>query len=409
MKKIPRRKFLQYGGIAVSAAAMGKVYGSPARKISANDTIALGIIGTGSRGSGIAAELQQVPDFKLMACCDILPDHLEKGLSYASKEAKGYEDYRRLLDDPSLDAVVISTPLYLHHPMVVDAISAGKHIYCEKTMAYNYEQALDTAEKAQEYKGVFQVGHQYRNFSLYHAVKEIISQGVIGKVSKYTCQYHRNNDWRRPVSDPKLERLINWRMYREYSGGLTAELSSHQMDIVNWMTGSPPLKVTGFGGIDYWKDGREVNDNINLVYEYPDGAKANFTSILSNAFDGYKILILGDKGTIVIGRDKAWMHAEAAHLQADAGEAAHGIVDGVTGATIKNWTQGKPVEIEFDDQGLSPTVHAFLGFADCIRNGKRPFSNEETGLQAALAVHMGNEAMDKEKVIHWKDRSKGKD
>lgn len=402
MKRIARRKFLRYSSVALSAAAMGKVYGSPLRDYGPNDTVSLGIIGTGSRGSGIAAELREAPGIRVSACCDILPDRLENGLQYADEGAKGYEDYRRLLDDKSLDAVVIATPLYLHHEMVLDAISSGKHIYCEKTMAYNYGQSFDTAEKAKAYGGVFQVGHQYRNTPMYHKIKEIISHGAIGEIQKFTCQYHRNNDWRRPVPEPGLERLINWRMYREYSGGLAAELSSHQMDIVNWMMDGHPVKVTGLGGIDYWKDGREIYDNINLVYEYPGGVKANFTSILSNAYDGYKIMILGDKGSIEIGRSRAWMYAEAAHMEETAG-LEQGLVDGVSGATIQNWTQGKAVEIHFDDEGLSPTVHAFVDFADCIRNDRRPFSNEETGLHAALTVHMGNEAMDKEKVIYWKD------
>ncbi len=398
VKSISRRTFLRYSGIALSTAAIGQVYGSP---YSPNDTLSLGIIGTGSRGAGIAAELREVPGIQVTACCDILPGHLQNGLQYADKGARGYEDYRRLLDDKSLDAVIIATPLYLHHEMVLDAISAGKHIYCEKTMAYNYEQAFDTAKKAGEYGGVFQVGHQYRNAPMYHKIKEIISKGAIGQIQKFTCQYHRNNDWRRPVPSPELERLINWRMYREYSGGLAAELSSHQMDVVNWMMDSPPLKVLGFGGIDYWKDGRETYDNINLIYEYPGGVKANFTSMLSNAYDGYKIMILGDKGSIEIGRGRAWMYAEAAHVEKEAAEKKWGVVDGVTGATVKNWAQGKAVEIHFDDEGLSPTVHAFRDFAGCIRQNRRPFSNEETGLQAALTVHMGNEAIDKEKAIYW--------
>jgi len=87
----------------------------------------------------------------------------------------------------------------------------------------------------------------------------------------------------------------------------------------------------------------------------------------------------------------------------EAAEVEQGLVDGVSGATIQNWTQGKAVEIHYDDEGLSPTAHAFADFTDCIRHNRRPFSNEETGLHAALTVHMGNEAMDKEEVIYWKN------
>lgn len=390
--------------MVLTASAVGSLASfGVTKKVSANDTINLGIIGTGQRGTGLASVLQNMPDYKLIACCDILPDRLEKCLSLADKEAKGYDNYKKMLGNKSLDAVIISSPLSLHHEMVLAAIKSGKHIFCEKTMAYDYEQTKDIRDKVQGYDGIFQVGHQYRSTPMYHKVKEILSEGRLGKVKYFRCQYHRNNNWRRPVDDPKNEKIINWRMYREFSKGLAAELSSHQIDIVNWMTDSIPVKVTGFGGIDYWKDGRETYDNINLIYEYPDGIKANFTSVLSNAFDGYKITIMGDQGTIVIGRDKAWMYAEAVAMK-DSKSTEKGIVDGVSGATIKNWTQGKPVEIYVKDSGMDPTGHALVDFAKNVRDNKKPFSNEETGKNVAIAVHMGIEAMDTGQVIHWKDR-----
>ncbi len=385
-------------GIAGSAAGL-----AVSQKVSANDIINLGIIGTGQRGTGIASVLKNLPGYKLMACCDILPERLQKCLSLADKGAKGYDDYRKLLADKSLDAVIISTPLSLHYQMALAAIESNKHIYCEKTMVYDYQQAKEIQRSVKDYKRIFQVGHQYRSAPMYHKINEILSKERIGKVNYFRCQYHRNNNWRRPVNDPGNERIINWRMYKEFSKGLTAELSSHQIDIVNWMTGHVPNRVTGFGGIDYWQDGRETYDNINLIYEYPNGIKANFTSILSNAYNGYMITILGDKGTIVIGRDKAWMYPEAVASDNPTNEI--GVVDGVSGATIKNWTQGKPIEIQFEDDGLSPTVHAFMDFAKSIRENKKPASNELTGKNAAIAVHMGCEAMETGQVINWKDKT----
>lgn len=388
----------------VTASASGSLASLAfAKKVSANDTINIGIIGTGQRGTGLASVLQNMPGYKLIACCDILPDRLEKCLSLADKDAKGYSNYKKLLNNKSVDAVIISSPLSLHHEMVMAAAENGKHIFCEKTMAYDYEQTKAIRNKIKDYKGIFQVGHQYRSTPMFHKVRELLSNGRLGKVKYFRCQYHRNNDWRRPVDNPKNEKTINWRMYREFSKGLTAELCSHQIDIVNWMTDSVPVKVTGFGGVDYWQDGRETYDNINLIYEYPDGIKANFTSVLSNAFDGYKITIMGDQGTIVIGRDEAWLYAEAVAMKNNKGT-EKGIVDGVSGATIKNWTQGKPVPIYFDDGGLAPTAHALNDFEKYVKENKKPFSNEETGKNAAIAVHMGIEAMDSGQVIYWKDR-----
>lgn len=403
-EKTGRRKFLKNSGMLLTVSAAGSLASMAiAQKVSANDIINIGILGTGQRGTGLASVLQKMPEYKLVAGCDILPDRLEKCLSYADKDAKGYKNYRKLLNNKSVDAVIISSPLSLHHEMVMAAVDSGKHIFCEKTMAYDYEETKSIRNKVEDFKGVFQVGHQYRSTPMYHKVKELLSNGRLGKVKYFRCQYHRNNNWRRPVDDPKNEKVINWRMYREFSKGLTAELCSHQIDIVNWMLDSVPTKVTGFGGIDYWQDGRETYDNVNLIYEYPDGVKANFTSVLSNAYDGYKITIMGDQGTIVIGRDEAWLYAEAVAMKNNKGM-EKGIVDGVSGATIKNWTQGKPVPIYFDDGGLDPTAHALNDFAANVKGNTNPFSNVETGKNAAIAVHMGIEAMDNGEVIHWKDR-----
>src|SRR5690606_28596374 len=147
-----------------------------------------------------------------------------------------------------------------------------------------------------------------------------------------------------PVKDPKLERVINWRMYKEYCGGPLSELCAHEIDAVNFILDSHPLKVTGVGGIDYWKDGRETYDNIRTIYQYPDGIKASFTSILSNAYNGYSIRILGDRATVEIQRDKAFIFAETKNNK-------RGTVDGVTGATIATTTQGQGKEIVFDTPG----------------------------------------------------------
>lgn len=99
----------------------------------------------------------------LVACCDINPDNLAAGMKLAAKGAKAYTDYRKLLDDKNVNAVIIATPLYLHYPMAVDALSAGKHIYLEKSMTYNIDQAIDLVKKVRQSKLIFQVGYQYRN------------------------------------------------------------------------------------------------------------------------------------------------------------------------------------------------------------------------------------------------------
>lgn len=391
-----RRKFLSTGALVLTGLTAFGYEGLDINSLSlAQDKIRIGLIGSGSRGQGLANLMSKIPGFELVACCDIIPENLQGGLKYASKGAKGYTDYKKLLQDKQVQAVIIATPLYLHHPMAVDSLAAGKHIYMEKTMAYDIPQALDLVRRVEKSNLVFQVGHQYRYYSMYMKVKEIISKGWIGQITHYECQYNRNSNWRKPVSDPKMERAINWRMYKEYCGGVLSELSAHEIDIVNWMTDSHPLKVAGFGGIDYWKDGRETFDNIRLVYEYPNGVKASVTSILSNEFKGYSMRILGSKGTIEILRDQAYIYSEATTKTL-------GTVDGVTGATVEVLPGGKGKPIEFEKQ-QDPTTYALIDFAECIRTGKKPASSVKTGRDVAIAVHMGNAAAETEKTQYWKN------
>lgn len=175
------------------------------------------------------------------------------------------------------------------------------------------------------------------------------------------------------------------------------ELCSHQVDILNWFNGGHPLSVAAMGGIDYWQDGRETYDNIRAIYAYPNGVKANVSSILSNSFNGYSIRVLGTKGTIEIQRTKALAYPEQLNTKPTT-------VDGVTGATAESWGQGKPLELKFESQdgeNRDPTAYALLDFVKCVREGKIPFSNVETGSYAAKSVILANRAAESESVQHW--------
>ncbi|MCW3120271.1 MAG: oxidoreductase domain protein [Chitinophagaceae bacterium] len=394
---ISRRKFVSAGAIAFSGLATRGLPGFNSQ-VSPNEVIRLGLIGSGSRGSGLASLVKEMKGIQLTACCDIIPEHLQNGMSFATRDAKAYADYRKLLDDKNIDAVIIATPLFLHYPMAVAALQAGKHVYLEKSLSYDIPQAIDIVKKVRDSKLVFQIGYQYRYYSLYHKVKEVIAKNWLGKITHFECQYNRNSNWRNPVTDPKMERAINWRMYREYCGGPLSELCAHQIDMVNYLLDAHPLKVTGMGGINYWKDGRDTYDNIRTIYEYPGGIKSSCTSVLSNAYNGYSIRILGDKATVEIQRERAFIYAEST-------ENKKGTVDGVTGATIEATTQGKPVEIIFKKPGeedIEPTTFALQDFVECIRDNKKPVSNVETAKDTSIAIHMGNAAADTQTWQIWK-------
>jgi predicted dehydrogenase len=359
-----------------------------------NSSINVGVIGTGGRGQGIIKLLNQLPNFNVIAACDTIPFRLEEGfdLIKSNKNTKAYKDYRKLLDDKNIDGVIISTPLNTHDKIAVDAVDADKHVYCEKTLAKGAAATARIVNKCKTSNKIFQTGHQYHSSRLYTELVDMIADGKVGKIASIEAQWNRNGNWRRSVPEPSLERQINWRMYREYSYGLLAELSSHQIDFTNWILQSTPQKAMGMGGIDYWKDGRETYDNTKVIYEFPEGVKATYTCLTSNAKDDYKIMVMGDKGTLTIFNQSAWFYPEGSY------KAEYGEVDGVSGATT-NWSQGKGTPL--DIKHIDPTKQALMDFGDAIINNKTPLSNVTTGAKAAYAVEMGIKAMDMEKMVLW--------
>ena len=159
---------------------------------------------------------------------------------------------------------------------------------------------------------VLQVGLQRRYSLFYQAAKQMVAfKGMLGNVTHVRGQWHRNSSQRRPLpqgAGPEMDRKINWRMYREYAGGNTAELASHQIDIADWLFDSTPEFVVGVGGIDTFKDGRDVFDNIQLIYSYPKGKKMLYSSISTNGHldllqstrQEFGEVIMGTAGTIEI-------------------------------------------------------------------------------------------------------------
>jgi predicted dehydrogenase len=135
-----------------------------------------------------------------------------------------------MLDNKAIQAVIIATPLHLHYEMAEQDLKAGKHVYLEKTMTYSIDQAIQLVKLSKQYnKQIFQVGHQMVYTPLYRKVKEMIDKGYLGKITQIDCRVDRHQSWRRPVPEPSLEKAINWGMYKVFSGGLTAEVLSHQI------------------------------------------------------------------------------------------------------------------------------------------------------------------------------------
>jgi len=386
-----RRKFIQNTALA----SAGLVITNPMRILATQDDrpLNIGVIGTGDRGTGIIHILKDNSKVKVVACCDVIPFRL-KAAAKASG-GKPYKDYRKLLENKNVEAVVIATPFGLHGTMALDALQAGKHVYCEKTMVRGVEEIQTVIDAHRETTQIFQVGHQYNSAELYQKVSQIVQSGYLGEITAFECQWNRNGDWRRPVPHPKWERAINWRMYKENSGGLVAELCSHQIDFICRTLGEAPEVITGFGGIDYWKDGRETFDNVHLLFKYPSGIDASFTCTTTNAFEGYQIKILGKKGTIIMNTEDATIYLENAQLK------EHGIVDGVSGATKMAWQKGKGVPIEASKEDI--TKQAIMQFYHSVRSNTPILADIKSGAITSKCVQMCLDVLHQEKVAYWKD------
>jgi len=258
----------------------------------------IGIIGTGSRGLFHIKNLLQMPEVEVVALCDDYRPHLEDAAQYFPK-AKLYDDYHRLLEDREVKGVIIATPLYLHGRMTIDALEAGKRVFCEKSMAFTLDEALEVYKCRERVGGVLLIGQQRLFDPKYVKAMQMIHEGKIGKVVGVRNYWYRNNDWRREVPSPELERRINWRLYSEYSRGLMTELACHQLQNGSWAMGMLPEKVMGSGSLIHWnKDGRDVYDTVCAIFTYPNGVNMTFESIISNKHFGMGEQILGSEGTI---------------------------------------------------------------------------------------------------------------
>jgi predicted dehydrogenase len=389
-----RRRFIKIG--TLGAAGLTFPFSKSLAMIGEKEALNIGVIGTGDRGMGMIHLMNEIPFLKVIGCSDIIPFRLEKAIELSG--AKGYEDYRALLDNKKIDAVIIATPFGMHGTMAVDALQAGKHVYCEKTMTRGMEDIQTVLDTHKNSGLVFQTGHQYNSSELYQKIHNIIESGYLGGITAFECQWNRNGDWRRKVPDPKWERMINWRMYREYSGGLVAELCAHQIDFIGRVIGENPEKVSGFGGIDHWKDGRETFDNIHMLFKYPSGVDASFTSTTTNGFEGYQIKVLGEKGTIVMGANEAKIYLERNQLK------EYGIVDGVSGATKMAWEQGIGADITASSEDI--TAQALVQFYHSVIDGKPVYADIKSGALTSQCVQMSLDALDNEKVVSWEDYPK---
>jgi predicted dehydrogenase len=400
MKRRDFVKAASVGAAGVGASAIGlDAVAETLEKVSVapSDNVTVGVIGVGSRGKHMMRRLLRVPGVRIGALCDVYEPRFTEGREITGEETPVYRDYHSMLKEvKDLDAVLVASPLSFHGEHMVAALDGGLHVYGEKAMGFTVSDCNAIVEAVKRNRRWFQIGLQYRYAPWYRQAIRRIAEGEIGRVTHVYGYWHRNYNWRRPLPEPSLERLINWRLYREYSGGLLAELGSHHLDVANWIFGEHPARVLGDGGIDFYHDGRETYDNVQAVYTYPSGGKFFFSSIIGNHKFGYQIHVYGTGGTVELTlQDGAFYYEPARPNSAVPKEVLARGVDTKSSLSTEGDMPyrgpGSEIEVPEDEAG-DPTLLACASFIESLRQDKQPFADENVGWAAAVPVALGNEA-----------------
>ncbi len=391
-------------------------------KFSANDKVRVGIIGVGSRGRYHTIILRRMPQVEITSVCDTYPPHYERAQRLTDGKADPYWDYRELLEKDQPDAVVVATPPHEHAQMTIDALKSGIHVLCEKNLANTVDRTLDMYEAQQESGRILLTGMQRRFGVKYLAARKMAEEGFFSKITQIRAWWHRNGDWRRSVPDkdfpdwelepeyPSLEHRLNWRLYRKFSRGLATELGTHQIDVANWFLNRLPLSVRGSGSINYWQDGREVYDNINLVYTYPDGINVIYDSLISNKQYSFEEQLMGPEGTFELEDGKYYY--EDPPPAPGILQLISDIEDDLFGTTPlggDSWNPHRAADTSgsyfVDDYPLpNKAVLQDEAFIESVRQGKMIEGAPENGVYATIAAIMGHEAMLQDKTIHWPEQ-----
>jgi predicted dehydrogenase len=316
--ELGRRNFLKVLAGTPAMAALGAA--AALRGPAPGGRVRLAFIGVGSQGR---AQLTNVdPDYgDVRALCDINPAQLKLADGVLTKNgmppARHYADWREMLQKEDVEAVIMAPPLWAHADLALGCLDAGKHVLCEKMMAWDLESCERMRAAALRNDRVLEIGYQRNHNPMYQAAYDgIVKTGVLGDIYHVRLAWHRNGSWRRKAEQPSpdydpsqwgyptFDHLINWRLYWKYSQGLMAELCSHQVNAANWFLGSSPDAVMASGGLYRFPDNREVYDHVYATFEYPGGRTAVFSSIESNAFDDYYEMYLGTKGTLIMLRER---------------------------------------------------------------------------------------------------------
>lgn len=373
--------------------------GAAATALAADSQVRTGIIGAGGRGRYLTEQFKEV-GAAMNAVCDVYEPNLEAGLKAASSGAKRYTDYRALLDDKSIDAVIVATPDHWHARMAIDAVNAAKDVYVEKPMCHEIAEGYDLVAAVRRTKRIVQVGTQRRSSPLFMAAREVAQSGALGDVRLVTSQWLNYQgsvrdrtlsgklDWKqwlgpapaRPL-DPAV--FFNWYYYWDFSGGLLIGQAAHIIDAIQWfMNSKDPVAVTAAGGrVNI--EGVEIPETATMSVEFPENYLATFTL-------GYKAMRYNFHSDQI-----KQFHGSKARLD----------------VFREGWAlypeDPKSLElkaIKSDDQAgsFNPASRAHIrNFLECAVSRNEPNAPVEGGLATAIILRMTVESLRTGRRVRW--------
>jgi predicted dehydrogenase len=418
----------------LKATALGTVIGPLASRAEAaqgsrtpaSDRIRVGLIGVGNFGRANLRQFGGQPDVDVVAVCDVFQPALDQAVEQAGGKAKPYRDYRRLLDDRDVDAVVITTPEHWHANMCIDACEAGKDVYVEKPASHFIRDGRLMVEAARRSDRVVQVGTQQRSGAHFQRAVRYVQEGRIGDVHYASCWNHTPPRPPRPTRTgvpegldwdmwlgpgPQLSYDQVWsaggpRSFWAFWGGMLTEWGSHLADVVLWaLKVQSPLRVAAVGGRFHQQQG-ELPDTLLVSYEFP-GFAFHYSILNHNTFGpngdpgaarfgSYGIQFHGSKGTLFVDRGGFRITPQTTRQEEPEQPAGPSVPD----MRAPGFYYTTEILAEQSDSSLQHGPHV-RNFLDCVKSRKRPIADVEAGHHANSACRLGNIAYRMGRTLRW--------
>ncbi len=440
---VSRRQFVKQSLGAAGALSVAAPWATSrlhASILGANESVGVGFIGIGIRGEILVRQTQALGDTaRILDVCDLYDGHFGRAKELLGDGIRTGRDYRRVLDNKDIDAVVIAVPDHWHKSIVLEAMEAGKDVYIEKPMTHRWEEAAEIEKAAKQRQRVVQVGSQYESMPANARAMEIIKSGKLGKITLISGAIHRNTgtgawyypippdaspetvDWKRfigpaPWHDFDPRRFFQWRLYWDYSGGLPTDLFVHLITATHALMGvHMPDRVLAIGGAYHWKP-REVPDQMSAIIEYPEGFTLTLTSTANNNHPHPILTIMGTEGTLEYFGTRLVYYPEpqlenytySTTSWPESTRRAYAEQNDLDAESMRPLLTAEmktPPPEPIETPGRESTQEHLAKFFDSVRTRKEPTENADMGGRCATIGHMVNLSHKERKEARW-DREK---